>query len=155
MSKENKVYLLSDEEFISIVNGSTSYLQVVKAVGYGSKYGRYAYDLIKKRCEELNLSTDHFCRQTSSFKRYELSDVLIENSPYINTNHLKNRLIKEGLLEYKCSICGNTGEWNGQPLSLQIDHINGNHTDNRLENLRLLCPNCHSQTETYGIKNRN
>jgi 5-methylcytosine-specific restriction endonuclease McrA len=66
---------------------------------------------------------------------------------------LKSRLLKEKLIEYKCVKCGNTGEWQGEPLSLQLDHINGNNKDHRLENLRLLCPNCHSQTKTYSGKN--
>lgn len=52
-------------------------------------------------------------------------------------------------MEYRCSICGNTGEWNSKKLVLQLDHINGIHNDNRIENLRLLCPNCHSQTDTF------
>ena len=69
-------------------------------------------------------------------------------------NRLKIRLFKEGLLEEKCAICGNLGEWNDKPLSLVIDHINGNHSDNRIENLRILCPNCHSQTETFAGKNK-
>ena len=60
--------------------------------------------------------------------------------------------IKEGLKEDKCEICGCSNEWNGKPLILQLDHINGNHSDNRLENLRIVCPNCHSQTETFSNK---
>ena len=55
-------------------------------------------------------------------------------------------------MEYKCSQCGNSGEHNGLPLSLQLDHINGDSKDNRLRNLRIVCPNCHSQTETYAGK---
>ena len=82
-----------------------------------------------------------------------MEDILIENSPYHNIYRLKLRLLKEHLLEYKCGICGNKGEWNGFPLTLQLDHINGIHTDHRLENLRFLCPNCHSQTETFSGKN--
>ena len=65
----------------------------------------------------------------------------------------QSRLIKEGLLEYKCDICENIGEWYGNPLVLQLDHINGKHNDNNLDNLRLLCPNCHSQTDTFAGKN--
>ena len=62
---------------------------------------------------------------------------------------IKGKLIREGLKENKCEICGLINEWNGKPLVLQLHHINGNHTDNRLENLQILCPNCHSQTDTY------
>lgn len=147
----NKVYQLSDDEFRSLIANSTSYLQCVVAVGY-TKNGRYPYDIIKRRCEELNISTDHFKGSSFYNKKRELDDILVENSTYLNTSHLKERLLKEGLLEYKCEICGNTGEWNGNPLSLQLDHRNGNHTDNRIENLRLLCPNCHSQTDTFSTK---
>ena len=57
-------------------------------------------------------------------------------------------------MEYKCAICGNEGEWLGKPLTLQLDHIDGNHTNHSLNNLRFLCPNCHTQTATYGSKSR-
>ena len=67
---------------------------------------------------------------------------------------MKSRLIKEEILEYKCALCGNTGEWQGQSLTLQLDHINGINNDNRLKNLRLLCPNCHSQTKTFSGRNK-
>lgn len=67
--------------------------------------------------------------------------------------HLKNRLIKEGLLDYKCLNCG-LSKWLDKPLSLQLEHKNGIHNDNRLFNLCLLCPNCHSQTETFAGKNK-
>lgn len=67
--------------------------------------------------------------------------------------HIRDRILKYNLLPYKCACCGNTGNWNGQELVLQVDHINGIHTDNRLENLRFLCPNCHSQTDTFAGRN--
>lgn len=86
--------------------------------------------------------------------KYSLEEILIENSSYTNRTRLKIRLLKEHLIEYKCAICGNKGEWNNQPLTLQLDHINGINNDNRIENLRFLCPNCHSQTETYSGRNK-
>lgn len=61
-------------------------------------------------------------------------------------------MINEGLKEDKCEICGQLPEWNGKPLVLQLDHINGDHYDNRIENLRIVCPNCHTQTDTFGTK---
>jgi DNA-binding transcriptional ArsR family regulator len=69
-----------------------------------------------------------------------------------NRSHLKMRLVKAGLKENRCEQCG-ISEWQGEPLSMQLHHANGDGTDNRLENLRLLCANCHSQTDTYGGRN--
>jgi 5-methylcytosine-specific restriction endonuclease McrA len=74
------------------------------------------------------------------------------SSPKRNRKHVKMRLIKAGLLANSCRLCG-LSDWQGQPLNMHLDHVNGIRNDNRLENLRMLCPNCHSQTATYGGRN--
>jgi hypothetical protein len=81
-----------------------------------------------------------------------IEDYLVSDRPRTGRTTLKRRLIKEGLLVDKCSECGII-EWRGKKLSLDIHHINGIKTDNRLENLCLLCPNCHRQTDTFAGKN--
>ncbi|MGH7716883.1 MAG: HNH endonuclease signature motif containing protein [Vulcanimicrobiaceae bacterium] len=68
--------------------------------------------------------------------------------------NLKRRLLEGGILKNECSECG-LSEWRSKPLSIQIDHVNGIREDNRIENLRMLCPNCHSQTDTFASRNRN
>lgn len=87
-------------------------------------------------------------------KIYEIpiEEVFVKNSTYTRS-HLKSKLLKYKLLPLRCKKCGIGEEWNGEPLTLQIDHINGVSNDNRLENLRFLCPNCHSQTSTYAGAN--
>ena len=151
---KSKVYQVSDQEFIEIVNSSISYSECLRKLGLSTNGGS-STDVLKKRIKELNCSIEHFKRTggTNNGKTIPLNEILIENSNYANISRLKSRLIKEKLIEYKCAKCGNTGEWQGEPLSLQLDHINGNNKDHRLKNLRLLCPNCHSQTETYSGKN--
>lgn len=79
---------------------------------------------------------------------------MVEHSTYTNITRLKMRLVNEQRLEYKCALCGNEGMWNNLPLTLELDHINGQHLDHRIENLRFLCPNCHSQTPTFSGKNK-
>lgn len=66
---------------------------------------------------------------------------------------IRKTIIRDRLIPYQCQSCGNSGEYNGQPLSLHLDHINGNKKDHTLSNLRFLCPNCHSQTDTYCGRN--
>ena len=66
-----------------------------------------------------------------------------------NRSHLKGRLLREGLKENRCEICGIT-EWLGKPLSMELHHVNGDGKDNRLENLQVLCGNCHAQTDNWG-----
>lgn len=114
---------------------------------------------IKKYIKLHNISTDHFISKEQNLKNIHfnntipINEVLIENSNYYNSTGLKKKLLVNNLLIYKCAICGNSGVWNNNPISLQLDHINGVNNDNRLENLRFLCPNCHSQTETFCGKN--
>jgi hypothetical protein len=81
-----------------------------------------------------------------------LEEILVENSPHLSTSKLKQRLLRVGLLENRCVECGLT-EWCGRPLVMHFDHINGLDDDHRLENLRMLCPSCHSQTATYCGRN--
>lgn len=83
-------------------------------------------------------------------EKLPLEKILIENSNY-SSDRLKNRLIKEGIKENKCEKCGITN-WYGEELKFHLHHINGNHNDNRLENLQILCPNCHSLTDNYSGK---
>lgn len=73
----------------------------------------------------------------------KLENILKENTNF-KSDTLKYRLVKEGLKQWKCEKCGNEGVWEGKELVLELHHINGNHYDNRLENLQILCPNCHS-----------
>ena len=78
---------------------------------------------------------------------------LLKKDSVLNSNNLRLRLIRQGIKESKCEICLNT-EWKNKPIPLELDHINGDRYDNRLDNLRILCPNCHAQTPTYCSKNR-
>lgn len=82
-----------------------------------------------------------------------LDDLLVDDRPQTSRGMLKQLLLKEGVLEEKCAECGLEGSWNNKPLVLQLEHKNGKNKDNRLENLCLLCPNCHSQTDTFAGKN--
>lgn len=155
MPRISKVYQISENEFRELIKTSYSYCDCARKLGL-STAGANAYNQLKKRINELNCDISHFSQTKAAniaSTKYELQDILIKDSCYTNRTQLKKRILEAHLLEYKCALCGNEGIWNGQPLTLQIDHINGINNDNRLKNLRFLCPNCHSQTETFSGKN--
>lgn len=143
---------LSEEQWRKIIESSTSKAEVARKVGRCN--GGSFNQRLDKYIKEHNISIKHFTNKESwPNNKYQLEDILIENSP-IARKTLREYLAKYNVLEYKCAICGNIGEWNGVSLTLQIDHINGINNDNRKENLRWLCPNCHSQTPTFNGKNK-
>ena len=117
------------------------------------------YRIIHNAIEKYKIDTSHFTGQgwniNLKFKPFEgkkIEEILVENSTY-QSYKLKKRLIAEGIKKSVCESCRES-EWLEQPIPLELHHINGNNSDNRLENLRLLCPNCHALTDSYRGKNK-
>lgn len=144
------------EQLREAVANSYSIAEVLRALNLKPAGGNYKQ--IHKYIKEYNLEFNQNKgrgwskgRTLGPRPRIPLSEILVENSSY-QSARLRQRLIEEKYFEAKCYSCGLT-EWLGQPISLELDHINGINTDNRLENLTILCPNCHAQTPTYRGKN--
>ena len=104
-----------------------------------------------RRAKKLDLKWSNIKRK--SVKKIDLFDILEGKYPSYQTFKLRNRLISEGIKYNICEIC-NIEDWFGKEISMQLDHIDGNSHNHLLENLRMICPNCHSQTETYCGKNK-
>ena len=139
---------ISDDEFRSIIKSSFYLKDVIVKCGYKASLSKRTRDKIKKRIYSLDLDTSHFKYP----ERKTIKQLCVVNGKY-HRGGLKRRLIKENILKEICDSCGQLPMHNNKVLVLQLDHINGNNKDNRIENLRLLCPNCHSQTETFSGKN--
>ena len=154
---ENKIYKLSDEQFVELLKKSSTISEVLFKLGYTVKGNSWGYSQVKRRMDDLNLDHSIFKGKSAIIKTTKLNNVKKEDILKENCKHqrtvLRRYIIKNNLIPYKCAICGCT-EWQGKTLSLELDHINGINNDNRLENLRFLCPNCHSQTSTYGSRNQ-
>ena len=144
----------SDEQFIEAVRASFSVRQVLEKLSLNPTGGNYS--AFYRRCKSLSIDHSHFTGMLWSKDRIlgpkrALSEYL-ENGSSITSHALRLRLLKEGLKSHACENCG-LSEWLGNPIPLELDHINGISSDNRFENLRVLCPNCHYLTPTHRGKN--
>lgn len=151
----------TNDEFIEIVKNSKCYKDICKQLNYGNGSG--GYKTVKKYIELLNLDVSHFLSRSERMKLNNPSkynntlsneEVFVKSLPISNSLQLKKRILRDNLFTYECKIC-KISSWEGKELSLHLDHINGDNSDHRLENLRFLCPNCHSQTSTYAGRNIN
>lgn len=140
----------TDAQLIEAVRHSSTLKEVIEKLGLRNTQG--TQNTIKKWISKLQLSTKHF-KRTRRRETKTFEERLTVNS-IIDSGYLRDKLTERGLLEERCGVCGLEPLWQNSFLRLQLDHINGDRHDNRLENLRLLCPNCHSQTPTYGGRKR-
>jgi len=152
----NTRYKYTDTELATIVQESKSWAEVCRKIGAKPATGSQTY--IKSRAVKAGIDFSHFTgrawnKGTRQPSKRELNYYLVLDGPFVRSNYLKERLIKDGVKVHRCEECGLT-EWQGKPIPIELDHINGVHNDNRLNNLRILCPNCHAQTPTYCAKNR-
>jgi hypothetical protein len=156
--RTSPIWTIPIEEFREIIKSANSISKILES--FGLKNIGSNYRTLRARIEKENIDDSHIPRGYDSNKGREFKKeaidlclVLIQNSNY-SRSMLKNRLLKESILKNVCSICNIEPTWNEKPLIMVLDHINGVRNDNRLSNLRLICPNCNSQTDTFAGKNR-
>lgn len=158
----SRIWSISTEALKNLIDNSETITEVLAHFGLQNKGSNHVtlknrclhdnIDLsaLKKRSINLQMAT---MRNRRRYHKIPISEILVENSTYNRTN-LKIRLIDENIIDYKCQKCGLEGEWQGEKLSLILDHINGISNDNRPNNIRFLCPNCNSQTPTFAGRNK-
>ena len=142
---------------------SYSYAEVLSKAG--RKQGGGSQSTLKKKIEEFNIDISHFTGQrwydapdkqcnfcNQSKEKYTLEEVFCKNSP-VTQKILRGYVERHKVLDYKCIKCGCDGNWQDGVISLEIDHIDGDNSNNEISNLRYLCPNCHALTDTYRGRN--
>ena len=151
----NKLKTISDEQIQSIINDSNSISQILGKLNLSKSCSHYR-KLLVQRMDKLDLTNFERNQKLSNkfanyYKKYSVDELFCNNSKAdIKTIKTKYSIIEP---QKNCSICGIACAWNNKKLNLHLDHINGINSDNRIENLRWICPNCHSQTETYTGRN--
>lgn len=155
----------SKEQLEKLIKESFSIAEILRKLNLKATGGNYRY--INAKIAEFKIDTSHFtgrawsrgktketCPNVARITKlisHTIETALVKEGPVVKPTTLRKLAIEYGI-PYKCSSCGNEGEWLNKPLTLHLDHKDGNHTNNEPENLRFLCPNCHQQTPTWGNK---
>lgn len=154
--RSRSALVASEDQIREAVAKSQSFAQVLARLG--QQPGGRVQSELGRRVKALGLDTSHFSGQgwrrgsrTPVVPAVPLEEVLVEGR-FTRTANLKRRLLAAGIKEAECEACGGR-RWNGAPIPLELDHVSGRRDDNRLSNLRLLCPNCHAQTSSYRGRN--
>jgi hypothetical protein len=152
-SPSGSLVAVSREALESAVAGKRTKAEVLRALGFEPRVALYPE--LNQRLRDDAVDTSHLVGRAWSrgqrLPRLSIQDVLQRGSN-ISTSDLRLRLLREGVFAHRCACCGQS-EWNGAPIPLELDHIDGDRTNNEIGNLRLLCPNCHAQTDTYRGRN--
>jgi hypothetical protein len=156
-NRSSFIWEIDKEKLELLVKKSNSFSDIIRHFGIAIASGNYK--TLKKRLLEDNIDFSHIPLGYNNNKNRKfpeksipLEQVMVMNSSY-DRGSLKKRLIKNKIIENKCDVCGQLPEWNNTVLIMVLDHINGDNKDHRIENLRLLCPNCNSQQNTFCGKN--
>lgn len=157
-TKTSLIWAIEKEKLQEIMNNSSSLAEVLRKLNFDPTTGGHYKTLNDRiKIEFLNMEKLILNRRNSASTRSQnkipLEKIFVENSSY-NRGCVKKKIIKQKFLDYRCEICNISDMYNGKKLSLELDHKNGINNDNRLENLRLLCPNCHSQCDTSKRKDK-
>ena len=142
----------SEEEFRNCVRESRSWKETIRRLGWNEG----TFRRVKYMAQKLNVDTTHFTGLAwakDTIVKTSEPEIFVENATR-KTSHIREYILRRNIIEYKCSEC-KLNKWNGKILSLELDHINGINNDHRLENLRWLCPNCHSLTPTWKGRKEN
>lgn len=158
--KRSLFWTIPTIDIVDLVKKNSSYCDILRKLNVSVTNS--AYRMLKTRIETDNIDDSHIRNTISERRRLNVNKIHKETPPerafvknsLCNNASLKKKLIKYKYIEEKCAICGIGPVWNNRYLYLQIDHINGDNKDNRVENLRLLCPNCHTQTESFSGRNK-
>lgn len=154
----SKLYNFSPEQLQSLLDSRNTYTEILRVAGINSSSST---NTLKRIIKEYKLDTSKFEENRKLYKQqmakmslcseYNIESKLHRNTK-TNSHKLRNKLIEFGYKESKCELCG-ISEWLGKPVKLQLHHIDGNHDNNELSNLQILCPNCHSMTDNFGVYN--
>lgn len=160
--KISKIWTTPKEDLVKIVNQSKTLAEIIRALGF-AVFTAANYRSIQSRMKQDGIDYSHIPigigsnknRPTAELTKEEALEKWFKVVEFAGANNSRVKFIKKfNLIRYECQKCKNNGNWQGEKLTLQLDHINGVREDNRLKNLRFLCPNCHSQTVTFSGKNK-